>query len=200
MHMFAYFHKLYPKVLLSMHAGELRPALVPLEDMYEPGEIREAVELAGASRIGHGLDVLYEKNPKKLLAEMAENHVLVEVAGGHYMLPVYIAAGVPVSIATDDEGVGRIDLLYRFTFDTQTYHLDYYELKKMVRDSLEHAFIGGADLWSAPEGFDTKVAACNDQPFTGTASGTCRAFLAASPRATLEWKEEGAFAAFEGRF
>jgi hypothetical protein len=201
MHMFAYFHKLYPKVKLTMHAGELRPGLVPLEDMYRPGEIHEAIELAGATRIGHGLDVLYEHDPEALLAEMKKKDIMVEVAGGHYMLPVYIAAGVPVSIATDDEGVGRIDLLHMFDFDTRTYHLDYYELKKMVRDSLEHAFIGGADLWNVPEGFDAMVPACSGQPLTDVpAAPACRAFLAASPRATLEWKEEVAFDAFERQF
>jgi hypothetical protein len=201
MHMFAYFHKLYPKVKLTMHAGELRPGLVPLEDMYSPGEIHEAIELAGATRIGHGLDVLYEHDPEALLAEMKKKDIMVEVAGGHYMLPVYIAAGVPVSIATDDEGVGRIDLLHMFDFDTRTYHLDYYELKKMVRDSLEHAFIGGADLWNVPEGFDAMVPACSAQPLTDVpAAPACRAFLAASPRATLEWKEEVAFDAFERQF
>jgi hypothetical protein len=201
MHMFAYFHKRYPKVKLTMHAGELRPGLVPPEDMYAPGEIHEAIELAGAERIGHGLDVLYEHDPEALLAEMKRKHVLVEVAGGHALLPVYIAAGVPVSIATDDEGVGRSDLTEQIGFDVTHYHLDYYQLKKMMRDSLEHAFIGGDDLWSAPEGFDAMVPACNGQPLTAQpAAPACRAYLAASPRATLEWNEEVALAAFESRF
>ncbi len=201
MHMFGYFHKLYPNVKLAMHAGELRPGLVPPEDMESPSEIREAIEIAGASRIGHGLDVLYERDPEGLLAEMAQKHVMVEVAGGHYMLPIYIAAGVPVALATDDEGVGRIDLMYRYDYAVEHYHIDYYGLKKMIRDSLEHAFIGGADLWSAPEGFDTMVAACSGEtPSTASPAPACRAFLAASPRATLEWNEEAALNAFEARF
>jgi hypothetical protein len=201
MHMFGYFHKLYPKVKLTMHAGELRPGLVPPEDMYAPGEIHEAIEIAGAERIGHGLDVLYEHDPEALLAEMKAKHIMVEVAGGHALLPVYIAAGVPVAIATDDEGVGRSDLTTQIGFDITHYHLDYYEVKKIMRDSLEHAFIGGADLWSAPEGFDAMVPACAGQALAAQpASAACRAFLAASPRATLEWNEEAAFAAFESRF
>jgi len=112
-----------------------------------------------------------------------------------------LGAGVPVSIATDDEGVGRIDLLARFMYDVPTYHLDYVTVKTMVRDSLEHAFIGGADLWSAPEHFDAMVPACEGQQLAAVPAGAaCRAFLAASPRATLEWNEEVAFDAFERRY
>ena len=201
MHIFGYFHKLYPNVKLTMHAGELRPGLVRPEDMESPSEIREAIDVAGAQRIGHGLDVLYERDPEALLAMMAHRHVLVEVAGGRAMLPIYRAAGVPVSIATDDEGVGRIDLTSQFAQVVQLYHVDYYGLKKMVRDSLEHAFIGGADLWSVPEAFDVMVPACNGQALAQLPlAPACRAFLAASPRAALEWNEEVAFAAFERRY
>ena len=201
MRIFAYFHQRYPNVHLTMHAGELRPGLQKPEDMESPGEIREAIEVAGAERIGHGIDVLYERDSEGLLAEMARKHILVEVAGGHALLPTYLGAGVPVALATDDEGVGRIDLTYRYMEAVQHYHVDYYGLKKMVRDSLEHALIGGADLWSAPEGFDTMVPACNGlAPTRVPSSAACVAFLAASPRATLEWKEEVAFADFESHY
>ncbi len=199
--MFAYFHKRYPNVHLTMHAGELRPGLQKPEDMENPSEIREAIEIAGAERIGHGLDVLYERDPEALLAEMARKHVLVEVASGNALLPTYIGGGVPVALAPDDEGVIRITLTTRYTDAVLKYHVDYYGLKKMVRDSLEHAFIGGDDLWSAPENFETMVPACNGQALaTPPASASCKAFLAASPRATLEWNEEVALAAFESHF
>jgi adenosine deaminase len=184
-----------------MHAGELRPGLQKPEDMQRPSEIREAIEVAGAERIGHGLDVLYERDPDGLLAEMARSHILVEVAGGHALLPTYLGAGVPVALATDDEGVGRIDLTSRFTEAVLHYHLGYLRLKTMVRDSLEHALIGGADLWAAPEQFDTMAGACAGAPLAAVpADAGCRAFLASSARATLEWNEEVAFATFEAGF
>ena len=201
MQIFAYFHKLYPKVHLTMHAGELRPGLEKPEDMQRPSEIREAIEVAGAERIGHGLDVLYERDPEGLLAEMVRKDILVEVAGGHALLPTYLGAGVAVALATDDEGVNRMQLTDRFTNAVLTYHIDYYGLKKMVRDSLEHAFIGGTDLWSKPEGFDAMVPACADVSLAAVPSATeCRAFLASSARATLEWNEEVALAAFEAHY
>jgi adenosine deaminase len=201
MKIFAYFHKRYPNVHLTMHAGELRPGLQKPEDMENPSEIREAIEVAGAERIGHGIDVLHERDPEGLLAEMAAKHILVEVAGGHALLPTYIGAGVPVALATDDEGVNRQDLTFRFNEAVQHYHIDYYGLKKLVRDSLEHALIGGADLWSAPEAFDTMAAPCAGQALTRVPSAAaCAAFVAASPRATLEWNEEVAFAEFESHY
>ena len=201
MRMFGYFHKLYPAVLLTMHAGELRPGLVSPETMDDQSEIRAAIDVAGATRIGHGIDVLQEHDPEDLLAEMARKHILVEVAGGHALLPVYIAAGVPVSLATDDEGVNRSDLTARFATAVQVYHIDYLGLKRLVRDSLEHAFIGGADLWSSPEAFASMVPACAGEALNPEPAGaSCRALLAASPRAMLEWTEEVAFAAFEARY
>jgi adenosine deaminase len=201
MHIFAYFHKRYPNVHLAMHAGELRgDGLQPPEDMQTPSEIREAIEIAGAERIGHGIDALYEADPVGLLAEMKLKHIMVEVCGGNWMLPTYIGAGVPVSLSTDDEGVGRITLTYRFTQAVLHYGIDYLELKKMVRTSLEHALIGGADLWAAPDDYTAMVPACSTEPVSATPSAACRSFLAASPRAKLEWNDEVAFAAFESHY
>lgn len=212
MRIFGYFHKLYPKVHLTMHAGELFPGVGKPEDMENPSHIRDSIEIGGAERIGHGLDVLYERDPRGLLAMMARRHILVEdpivihellgpgVVGGD-LLPIYRAAGVPVSLATDDEGGIRSNLTQTFLRAVQGYHIDYYGLKKMVRDSLEHGFMGGADLWSATEGFDRMVPACAGQALASQPAGpACRAFLATSLRARLEWKEEVALAHFEAHY
>jgi adenosine deaminase len=212
MRMFGFFHKRYPKVRLTMHAGELFPGIGKPEDMENPSHIRDSIEIGGADRIGHGLDVLYERDPRGLLAMMARRHILVEdpiyihellgpgVVGGD-LLPIYLKAGVPVSLATDDEGGARSDLTQTFMRAVSGYHIDYFGLKKMVRDSLEHGYMGGADLWSAPERFDVMVTVCKDQPLTPRPpSAACRAFLASNLRASLEWKEEAALARFEARF
>jgi adenosine deaminase len=212
MRIFGYFHKLYPKIQLTMHAGELFPGVGKPEDMENPSHIRDTIEIGGATRIGHGLDVLYERNPQALLAMMKARHILVEdpiyihellgpgVVGGD-LLPIYLQAGVPVSLATDDEGGARSDLTQTFLRAVQGYGVDYYGLKRMVRDSLEHGFMGGADLWSRPEGFGTMVPACNGvAPAAQPATAACRAFLATSLRAQIEWKEEVALAAFESHY
>jgi adenosine deaminase len=211
MRMFGYFHHRYPKVKIAMHAGELFPGVSRPEEMENPAHIRDSILIGGAERIGHGLDVLYERDPQGLLRLMAQRHILVEdpiyiheligpgVVGGD-VLPTYLHAGVPVSLATDDEGGARSDLTQTFLRAVQGYHVDYVTLKRMVRDSLEHAFLPGTDLWTSPEDFAHMNSACSGQPLTASPSGACGALLAASPHAAIEWKEEVAFAAFERGF
>ena len=209
MRMFQYFHKRYPKIHLTMHAGELFPGVGLPEDMYQPAHIRDSILIGGAERIGHGLDVLYEKDPQGLLKLMHDRHILVEdpiyiheligpgVVGGD-VLPTYLQAGVPVSLATDDEGGARSDLTQTFMRAVQGYHVGYLGLKRMVRDSLEHAFLPGTDLWAAPEDFAHMNAACSGVALTAVpAAPACRSLLAASQHAAIEWQEEVAFAQFE---
>ncbi|MBV9073333.1 MAG: adenosine deaminase [Acidobacteria bacterium] len=149
MRMFDYFHKLYPDVHLTEHAGELAPGLVPPEGLRL--HIREAVEVGHAQRIGHGVDVMEEDRPIELLREMAEKHVAVEicltsndlilgVSGDRHPFPVYRKFGVPVVIATDDEGVSRSDMTHEYLRAVQGYALTYSDLKKLVRDSIDYSF------------------------------------------------------------
>lgn len=149
MKIFAYFHKLHPGVHLTMHAGELAPGLVPPEGLRF--HIREAIETAGAERIGHGVDVMQEDHPLELLKEMAQKRVAVEicltsndqilgVAGDRHPFPIYMKYGVPVVIATDDEGVSRSDPTHEYLRVTQTYGLSYADLKKLVRNSIQYSF------------------------------------------------------------
>ena len=58
MKMIGYLHSVYPNVHISLHAGELALGLVPPEGLRF--HIRQAVELAHAERIGHGVDVMHE--------------------------------------------------------------------------------------------------------------------------------------------
>ena len=75
--LWAFLHGLYPKVHISLHAGELAPGLVPPEGLC--CHIRLAVEEAHAERIGHGVEVMYEDRPYDLLKEMAQKHIMVEI-------------------------------------------------------------------------------------------------------------------------
>ena len=69
MKMVEYLHAVYPKVHITLHAGELAPGLVPPEGLRF--HIRQAVEMGHAERIGHGVDVMYEDDAPALLKEMA---------------------------------------------------------------------------------------------------------------------------------
>jgi len=69
MHMIQYLRSAYPSAHVTLHAGEIVPGLVPALDLQS--HIRQAVEIAGAERIGHGVDVVSETNAGQLLAVMA---------------------------------------------------------------------------------------------------------------------------------
>ena len=192
MRAFRFFHAAHPEVRLSLHAGELALGLVPPEALRD--HIRQAVEVAGASRIGHGVDIADEDDPAGLLAEMARRHVAVEinqtsnaeilgVSGPEHPFPFYRAAGVPLVLSTDDEGVERIDLSHEYVRAVQSWHLRYPDLKALARNAIAFSFLAGA-------------------PLPTDASGAPRAdppLLARSDKARLQWQLELAFRAFEAK-
>jgi adenosine deaminase len=207
MRMIAFLRALYPKIHLSLHAGELAPGLVPYEGLC--CHIHLAVEEAKAERIGHGVDVMYENSPHDLLKEMTRKHVMVEinltsndlilgVSGKDHPFPLYRQFRVPVALATDDEGVSRIDLTHEYVRAVQTYGLGYGDIKEMVRTSLEHSFLPGESLWRTPDIFAGAAPACskdalgNDKP-----SPACVAFLKSSEKAAQQWELERRFRQFE---
>jgi hypothetical protein len=210
MAMLDYLHNVYPKVHISLHAGEIALGLVKPEDLTY--HIRNSVEHGHAERIGHGVDVMLEKDPIGLMKEMAARNVLVEinltsndqilgVSGDDHPLPVYMKYGVPVAISTDDEGVARSDMTHEYLRTVQGYHLPYTELKRMARQSVEHSFLPGQSLWSETKTSFHQVAACaSDSAGREKRSAECEKFLAANERAREQWKLEAAFAAFEKKF
>jgi hypothetical protein len=108
--------------------------------------------------------------------------------------------GVPVALATDDEGVSRSDMTHEYLRAVETYGLSYGDLKRMARASLEHSFIPGASLWS--DGRELRrAAACEGDKASGDrVSGKCEKWLGANERARVQWQLERAFAEFEKKF
>ena len=199
MHMLEYLHRMYPKVHISLHAGELAPGLVPPEGLRF--HIREAIDVAHAERIGHGVDVMYEDHPESLLDEMAQRHVMVEVnltsndvilgvRGADHPLPMYLKHGVPVALSTDDEGVSRIDLTHEYVRAAEDFGLDYATLKQMARNSLSYSFLPGESLWLSK--------ACQGEtPGSGAPASACRRWLSGSKKAQAQWELEHRLRAFE---
>jgi len=195
---------------VTLHAGELTAAYLPANSNANTYHIRAAVETAHAERIGHGLDIATETNSTDLMAEMAANHVLVEVclssnaqilevSGAAHPLASYLAAGVPVALATDDQGVSRSSMAGEYQRAALDQHLTYRQIKTLARNSLEHAFVPGASLWTT---VGTPIAACAataTMAVGDTPNATCAAYLATSERATLQWDLESRFLAFESR-
>lgn len=205
--MLNYLHSVYPRVHISLHAGELAPGLVPPSGLRF--HIREAVELGHAERIGHGVDVMYEDHPHALLKEMASRHIMVEINltsndvilgidPAHHPLPIYRAAHVPVALSTDDEGVSRIDLTNEYLRAARDFNLTYIDLKNMARTSLEHSFLPGPSLWQQPDSFTRANPACASQPLGAEKpTARCQAFLKSSEKATEQWELEHRYHVFE---
>ena len=201
-------HGVYPRVRISLHAGELAMGLVPPEGLRF--HIRDSVERGHAERIGHGVDVMNEDRPLDLLREMAQRKVLVEICltsndvilgvrGDDHPLLAYMKYGVPVALATDDEGVSRSDMTHEYLRAVQSYDsLGYKELKRMARMSLEHSFLAGSSLWASD--FRPVAACANDRAGAGKVSSACQKFLNANERAQMQWKLEAEFAGFEKKF
>ncbi len=89
---------------ITIHAGEA----------VGPENIWEAIELLGASRIGHGIAAIQDP---KLMAHLRERSICLEVCPTSnwltkcvptleaHPLPALLRAGVPVCINTDDPGI-----------------------------------------------------------------------------------------------
>jgi adenosine deaminase len=199
MRMFRFFSTKYPDVKLSLHAGELALGLVtPAELGFH---IRDTVEIAGAARIGHGYEIVYERDAAGLLKEMAKRGVAVEinltsndvspgVRGADHPLALYRGAGVPWSLSADDEGLLRIDLTHEYVRAALEQHLTYLDLKQSARNGITYSFLPGASLWRAD---GKRVAAC------ATPGAACDTFLHGSDKARAQLRLEQDFGRFEAK-
>jgi len=154
-------------VKVALHAGELWLGYVPPPDLTF--HIRQAIEIANARRIGHGVALAFEHDMEGLLAEMRQRPVTVEinlssnaiilgVEGKDHPLRTYLAAGVPVVISTDDAGVSRINMTNEYFRAVTEQGLDYRTLKAIARNALIHSFLDEAQKRSELERFDRAYA------------------------------------------
>jgi adenosine deaminase len=208
MRMIRYLRSLYPKARVTLHAGELVAGLAAAADLRF--HVRQAVDVAGADRIGHGVDILGEQGATALLQRMARRKVLVEVpltsnrqilgvSGDEHPFMRLRAAGVPVALATDDPAVSRIDLTHEYGYALTEYGLGYRTLKRLSRTSLEYSFLAGASLWRARGDHHARAACATDTLGEPLPSGACRALLRASSKAATQWRLERAIRLFERR-
>ena len=206
MQMLKFLRPMYPRAHLSLHAGELVPGIVPPEGLTF--HIRDSITTTQANRIGHGVDIMHEKAAVSLMRQMARANVMVEiclssndsilgVSGPRHPLATYLKYGVPVALATDDEGVSRSEISREYLRAVQDQGLGYLQLKVMARNSLQYAFISGASLWSDARKF-IPVSQCRaDVAREKLTSSECRSFVDSSEKASLQWKLEEQFRGFE---
>lgn len=150
MYMFQWLREKYPQVRVAMHAGELTLGMVRPEDLTF--HIRDAIRIAGADRIGHGVDIVYEPDSLDLMQEMIEKQIAVEinltsnefilgVSHAAHPVTVYLRHGVPLVISTDDPGVSRNDLASQYRLLAARYKLSYADIKRLVFNSIRYSFL-----------------------------------------------------------
>jgi len=137
---------------------------------------------------------------RKVLVEicLTSNATILGVEGADHPLPAYMKYGVPVALATDDEGVSRSDMTHEYLRAIQTYGLSYTQIKRMARESLEHSFLPGESLWKAD--FRVVSACASDQSQKQKLSSSCRKFLDGSEKARIQWQLEREFVTFEEKY
>jgi adenosine deaminase len=154
--MFKYCHSKFPDVKYTLHAGELTLGLVQPEDLT--WHINDAIYIAGANRIGHGVDIAYEANSYDLLKYMSKNNIPVEInlTSNEFILKVkdnrhpftlYKEFNVPIVISTDDAGILRSNMTEQYVLLAKRYpDVSYATIKQYVYNSINYSFIQDASV------------------------------------------------------
>ncbi|MFD2367657.1 adenosine deaminase [Pseudoduganella sp. GCM10020061] len=154
MKMFRFLKAQYPEVKTSLHAGELSLGMVPPEGLRF--HIDQAIHVAGADRIGHGIDLAHELRAPEIMKAMREKDIPVEinltsnefingVKGQDHPILLYRKFGVPFVISTDDTGVTRHTLTREYVLFASRYQPSYAEVKKASYNGIRYAFLPKAE-------------------------------------------------------
>lgn len=204
----SFLHEAYPKTHITLHAGELSKHKVS-QSTLDPKELRyhihDALYTGHAERIGHGTDIIHEKNKEKVLSFMKKNSIPVEInlTSNQRLLAVsdkenplryYLKHNVPVVLSTDDEGILRTDLSQEYVEAALKHKLDYATLKTINRNAITYSFLPGKSIWkNAQKGI--RVNACRHLD-----SKRCQRFIKQSEKATLQRQLEKNLLAFEKQY
>jgi adenosine deaminase CECR1 len=168
----------YPTLALSLHAGEMDGA---------DSHVRDTL-LLGASRIGHGVNLI--KDPDTLLLLQQTRRVLVEInlisnrlLGyvpdlSKHPFPEYLRTGVPVCLNTDDRGMWDSNLTDEYYTAVTLFHLSWAEILQMGRDSLAHSFVQPAEKERLLAAYDRRIADFESRYGSGSIE---RALVSAKP-------------------
>ena len=130
----------YPMLALSIHAGEMD---------WGDTHIRDTL-LLGATRIGHGLNLIRDEDTLRLLQQARRVLVEINLISNRLLeytpdltkhpFPEYLRTGVPVCLNTDDRGMWDSNLTDEYYTAVTTYNLSWAELVELGRNSLAYSF------------------------------------------------------------
>ncbi|MEJ6669716.1 MAG: hypothetical protein QNL18_02235 [Pseudomonadales bacterium] len=130
----------YPDVRLSIHAGEVD----------EPNHHVRDTLLLGADRIGHGLNLISDR---QTLIQMRHGPYLVEInlisnllleyvpEFSAHPFPEYLRLGVPVALSTDDRGMWDSTMTDEYFVAVKSFNLSWSELRRLTENSIQYSFL-----------------------------------------------------------
>jgi adenosine deaminase len=138
---------------ITTHAGEAGP----------PSNIREALELLGAERIGHGvramedlaiLDMLkHARVPLEMCPTSNLQTGIISKLAKHPMYPFY-QIGIPVTINTDDPSISNTTLTDEFLVATRGAGVPFPVLPEMIMNAARAAFLPEPEKTRLVDWFD----------------------------------------------
>lgn len=171
----------YPTLALSIHAGE----------MDGPDHHVRDTLLLGATRIGHGVNLI--KDPDTLLLLQQTRRVLVEInlisnrLLGYvpdlslHPFPEYLRTGVPVCLNTDDRGMWDSNLTDEYYTAVTLFHLSWGEILAMGHDSLAHSFAQPEVKAALLAHFDRNIASFEARYGAPSADGALASLASVKP-------------------
>ncbi len=124
---------------ITVHAGEAGP----------PENIKEAIEELGASRIGHGIQIVKDKNLYKFVKEKqipfevcitSNVHTAVVKDYASHPFPQMYKDGLNVTINTDDPGISNITLSDEYFLLYERYGFSVDDIIKIIFNGIESSF------------------------------------------------------------
>lgn len=193
---------------VALHAGELTLEIATPEAMSD--HVRDAVKVAGARRIGHGVALPLEVDAEATARDMAARGVLIEVnmlsnetileiAPEDHPYAWFRKMGVPVALSTDDAGITRTELWGDYAAAVRN-GATYADLKTAARNAIAFSFLPGEGLWEDPNVYRRPARACRGQVGREAPKGACAALVAKSEKAAEQWRHERLLKLFEARF
>jgi adenosine deaminase len=148
MAMFRFLAQRHPGVAVSMHAGELafgrraacRSCAIISARPWLRARGASAMAWTSPMRIRAAQRWPAWREGVAVEINLTSNAVILGVKGAEHPLELYRRHGVPVVLATDDEGVLRTDLTREYQRAVQEHGLGYADLKAVSRASLEYSF------------------------------------------------------------
>jgi adenosine deaminase len=133
-----------------------------------PATVRSALEGCGAERIGHGVRAIEDP---ALVAELVARRVPLEICpssnvclgvfpalAAHSFAPL-AAAGVEVTVNSDDPPMFGTTLAEEYARLAETFGYERSDLERFARASLRHAFVPAADRPAFEAEFERRLAA-----------------------------------------